>query len=242
MRPAYWQVGELARQTGLTVRTLHHYDEIGLLSPSHRSRAGYRLYAAGDIVRLQQIRSLRQLGFSLQEIRACLDRPEYTPQRVIDLHVERLREQIERQLALCERLEALAAWLRSAGEVPAEAFTQTIEVMSMVEKYYTPEQLAYLKERAAKLGEQHIREVEAEWPRLIAQVRAEMGKGTDPADERVQQLVRRWQELVLEFTGGNPEIEGTVSRMYQQEEGLRQQTGIDRKLFEYVGKAMEVKK
>ena len=68
-RPAFWRVGELAGQTGLTVRTLHYYDEIGLLSPSHRSDAGYRLYTAGDVVRLQQIRSLRHLGFALEEIR-----------------------------------------------------------------------------------------------------------------------------------------------------------------------------
>jgi MerR family transcriptional regulator, thiopeptide resistance regulator len=53
----------------IRARTLHYYDEIGLLSPSHRSDAGYRLYTTGDVVRLQQIRSLRHLGFSLEEIK-----------------------------------------------------------------------------------------------------------------------------------------------------------------------------
>ena len=59
MRSAPRKVGELARQTGLSVRTLHYYDEIGLLSPSYRTETGYRLYAAVDIARLQQIKSLR---------------------------------------------------------------------------------------------------------------------------------------------------------------------------------------
>jgi len=69
------KVGELARRTGLTVRALHHYDEIGLLRPSLRTEAGHRLYSEGDVARLQRVLSLRQLGFSLEEVRDCLDRP-----------------------------------------------------------------------------------------------------------------------------------------------------------------------
>src|SRR5947207_11101539 len=91
------KVGELARRTGLTVRTLHHYDEIGLLRPSLHTEAGHRLYTAGDVARLQQVLSLRQLGFSLEQICACLDGPGFAPLEVIRLHVARLREQIQLQ-------------------------------------------------------------------------------------------------------------------------------------------------
>ena len=69
MRFEALRVGELARRTGLTIRALHHYDEIGLVRPSRHSEAGYRLYTSADIARLQQVVSLRQLGFSLEEIR-----------------------------------------------------------------------------------------------------------------------------------------------------------------------------
>ncbi len=62
------KIGELAKRTGLTVRTLHHYDQVGLLTPANRSRAGYRLYDEKDLHRLQQIMSMRALGLSLQEI------------------------------------------------------------------------------------------------------------------------------------------------------------------------------
>src|SRR5207253_11192192 len=110
-------VGELAKRTGLTVRTLHHYDEVGLLRPSLHTEAGHRLYTAADVARLQQVMSLRQLGFSLEEVRDCLDRPGFSPLEVIGLHVARLRELIELQRCLCERLEALAAWVESAGEI-----------------------------------------------------------------------------------------------------------------------------
>src|SRR5262245_14651642 len=120
MRFTAMKVGELARRTGLTIRTLHHYDEIGLLQPSLHSEAGHRLYTAEDVARLQQVLSLRQLGFSLEEVRACLDRPGFSPLEVIRLHVTRLREQIEWQRQLCERLEALAALVNTAGEVSAD--------------------------------------------------------------------------------------------------------------------------
>jgi DNA-binding transcriptional MerR regulator len=241
-RPAFWRVGELARQTGLTVRTLHHYDEMGLLSPSHRSDAGYRLYTAGDVVRLQQIRSLRHLGFSLEQIRGCLDRPDVSLQCVIGLHIARLKEQIALQRTLCARLEAISARLSSTEEVTVEEFMDTIEAMSMVEKYYTPEQLAEIQERGRRLGDERIRQVEAEWPELIAQVRAEMELGTDPASERVQALARRWMALVEEFTGGNPEIEKSLGTMYEQEPEARERAGIDPSMFAYIGKSMAAAK
>lgn len=164
----FWKVGELAKRTGLTVRTLHHYDEIGLLSPSQRSEAGYRLYTDSDIACLQQIVSLRQLRFSLEEIRDCLGRSDFSPRRVLGLHISRLEEQIEVQRRLRDRLERIAEHLRSAEEVSAEEFIQTIEEITMFEKYYTPEQLEYLEERKERVGEERIREVQAEWPAYSA--------------------------------------------------------------------------
>src|ERR1044071_9538580 len=120
MRFEALKVGELARRTGLTVRTLHHYDAIGLLRPSLHTEAGYRLYTAGDIARLQQVLSLRQLGFTLDEVRGCLDRPGFSPLEVVELHVARLRDQMESQRRLSDRLGAIAARLRLAGEVSAD--------------------------------------------------------------------------------------------------------------------------
>src|SRR4029079_12836591 len=86
MRFEALKVGELARRTGLTVRTLHHYDEIGLLRPSLHTGSGHRLYAAEVVARLQLIVWLRQLGFSLEQVRAALDRADFSPLEVIRLH------------------------------------------------------------------------------------------------------------------------------------------------------------
>ncbi len=89
-----------------------------------------------------------------------------------------------------------------------------------IEKYYTPEQREQLERRRQELGEERIRAAQEEWPVLMEQVRAEMEAGTDPADERVQRLARRWMELVEEFTGGDSGIRCSVTNMWQQEETL----------------------
>jgi len=75
-------VGQVAEQFDITVRTLHHYDEIGLLEPSERSNAGYRLYTEGDLTRLQHVVVYRRLGFSLEEVALLLEHPEATVQHL----------------------------------------------------------------------------------------------------------------------------------------------------------------
>jgi DNA-binding transcriptional MerR regulator len=233
-----WKVGELAKRTGLTVRTLHHYDQIGLLSPSHRTAAGHRLYVEEDVARLQQITSLRNLGFPLDEIRDVLNQKRMSPLQVVQLHADRLREQVKSQQRLVERLDALAEGLRTAETVSAEQLIQTIEEITMFEKYYTPEQLDYLAKRREQVGEARIREVEAEWPRLMDEVRAEMERGTDPCDPRVQEMARRWKGLIEEFTGGDQGIRQSLGNLYRNESTVH---GMDvagmRPLMEYVGRA-----
>lgn len=113
----------------------------------------------------------------------------------------------------------------------------------MIEKYYTPEQLEELRQRAETVGPGRMREVENEWPELMAAVGSEMAKGTDPADERVQVLARRWVGLISEFTGGNPGIEKSLGNLYQNESTVHgMQTGPMREMGEYIQKALAVNK
>jgi DNA-binding transcriptional MerR regulator len=98
-----YQVKEVAGLTGLTVRALHHYDSLGLLVPSARSAAGYRLYDDDDLLRLQQILIGRELGLSLEEIRRSLDDPRFD----------------RRQALLAQRGELAARADRTAGMIRA---------------------------------------------------------------------------------------------------------------------------
>ena len=237
------KVGELSRRTGLTIRTLHHYDAIGLLKPSLHTEAGHRLYTAGDVARLQRIKSLRELGFGLEQVRDCLTDPDLSPRRVLVLHAARLGEQIEHLQRLKQRLEALAEVLDRTEAASVEEFLSVIQEMTMIEKYYTPEQLEQLKQRAGTVSAERIREVEAEWPRLMAQVKAEMDKGTDPASEVVQQLARRWEGLVNEFTGGDPGIFQSLKAMWETEPTIHgMDTGPVREMRAYIDRALAAAK
>ncbi len=234
------KIGTLAKKTGLTIRTLRYYEEVGLLAPAQRTDAGHRLYGVDEVIRLQKVVLLRQHGFSLEEIHACLDHPDYSLYRVIELHLVRLKQQIDVQQQIYRRLETIATHLQAEQEISVEAFMQTIEVITMYEKYYTQEQLNQLEQRGRQLGEQQIREGEAAWKELLGEFRAEMEKGTDPASETVQRLAEKQRDLVQAFTGGDPGIANSLKTMYEQEGPTKASRGmIDPEVGAYMAKAME---
>jgi DNA-binding transcriptional MerR regulator len=231
------KVGELARRSGVSVRTLHHYEELKLLCPTARTPTGHRLYAAKDVARLQQIVSLRSIGLSLAEIRDVLSRRSPDAAAIVSGHIEHIRQQIALQQHLCDRLERVAWTLRRSQTPSSDDLLRAIEVTMMLDKY-TPEQRALFEERAREVGQERIREVEAEWPVLIAEVRAEMQAGTAPSSERVQTLATRWQELVREFTGGKPEIEKLAQSAVVPQFPKRDPAGgIDQEMMAYITEA-----
>jgi MerR family transcriptional regulator, thiopeptide resistance regulator len=99
-------VSQVAKLTGITVRTLHHYDEIGLLRPSGRTEAGYRLYADEDLVRLQQVLFFRELGFPLEEISRMLSDPSFDLRSALLMQRRMLTERKTRVEALIDAVEA----------------------------------------------------------------------------------------------------------------------------------------
>lgn len=241
----HWKVGELAARTGLTVRTLHHYDSIGLLSPSGRTGSmhgsGHRLYTADDVARLQQIVSLKMLGFGLEQIAEYLGRSDYDPRRVVRMQLERIRGQAEELNRLTAKLTTISDALERAETLSTDEFLTTIQEMTMIEKYYTPEQLEQLSKRAAEGGpemEKLIAEGPQMWANYHTDLQTAMDAGVAPESETGQQLARRWWSLVSGFTGGDPGIFNSLKRMYQNEDVVH---GMDVKAMrpgqEWIAKA-----
>nr|WP_062340193.1 MerR family transcriptional regulator [Herbidospora sakaeratensis] len=137
---AGYSVGQVAAFAGVTVRTLHHYDEIGLLSPSERTAAGYRRYAGPDLDRLQQVLFYRELGFPLEEITTILDDPGADAQT----HLRRQHELLRRRIA---RLEALVASVETAMEAARMGVSLTPEERYEVFGEFRPEDHAEEAER-----------------------------------------------------------------------------------------------
>ncbi|MEM8676020.1 MAG: MerR family transcriptional regulator [Cyanobacteria bacterium P01_G01_bin.67] len=225
------KIGELARKTGLSIRTLRYYDEIDLLSPSHRTEVGYRLYSDQDIIRLQQILSLRQLKFSLQEIGECLENPEFSLQKTIDLHRARVKEQIGLSHTLLQRLETITRELKTNQSVTIENLIEAMETITMSEQYFTSEQQEVLEAR--------FREVESEWQELIMKTRLEMSRGADFNSPSVQEIARLWQWSMKSMIGGDEGIYQALIKMYQQEGTDATNWGaMDLETFEFIIKAV----
>jgi DNA-binding transcriptional MerR regulator len=237
------KVGELARRTGLTVRTLHHYHAVGLLMPVRRSAAGYRIYGPPEVERLQRIVLLRRLGLSLAEIRDWMDRADVAPADVIESHIERVEEECRRAQELLARLRSIRAGLESPGGVSTEVYLETIREVVDMEKYYTPEQLEKLRRRGDAMGPEGFAEVQRQWEEVFDGLRGLMEAGVGPDGEKAQELAGEALALVTAFTGGDPGIQSSLTSMYQ-EEGTRPitQNGMDvsPELWAYMGRAMEI--
>lgn len=231
------RVGELARRTGLTVRTLHHWEEVGLLAPARRTSAGHRLYGREASGRILRIRSLRGLGLGLDEIREVLDSGTATLEEVLRAQKAQIRNQMGLLRELENRLDRILDRIEEGGGTREEELLETMEVMTLIEQHFTPKQLEALSARKKALGEDAIREAEREWPQLIAQVKEEMRKGTDPASPEVQELAGRWRALIQAFSGGDRGIEASVGRMYRAEPQLAARQGLDQEVFQYIGRA-----
>jgi hypothetical protein len=135
-----------------------------------------------------------------------------------------VRQQAAELTELGNRLEALANTLDAVDEVSPDVFLETIEVMTMIEKYYTPEQLKQLEERRTQGGpemEAAIQNAPQMWANLHADVKAAMDSGVDPAAPEAKALAERWLALVMSFTGGDPGIFASLKAMYQNEDNVR---------------------
>lgn len=226
------KIGDLAKQTGLSIRTLHYYDEIGLLSPSHRTDVGYRLYNNQDIIRLQQIVSLRQLGFSLKEIHECLKDPDLSLQQTIDLHRARVQEQMSLSRTLLKRLDVISTELQTTQSVAVDKLIQVMETVSMSkQQYFTPEQQEVVDAR--------FRQLEVEWQELLNQIRTEMDRGTDFNNPKVQNLAWSWRYFMQSFLCGDWQIYDSLVKSYQQDGAEAESFGaMDAATFEYMLKAV----
>jgi len=213
---ATMQAGEFAKLTGVTVRTLHHYDRLGLLSPGSRSGAGYRLYGDADLARLQHIAALKFLGLPLQRIKALLAQSPPDLAATLVLQRRLLSEQraaIDAALRAIERAAAeLAGGEATAGRRSLRAILEVLTMhknMEWVKKYYSAEQLADL---ATRDDPEARSQAEGDWTNLIAD--AESALGEDPAGERGQAIAARWSELIEAFTGGDPGIRSGLQKLY----------------------------
>ncbi len=224
-----YSVGQVAGFAGVTVRTLHHYDEIGLLSPSDRSRAGHRRYDDADLDRLQQILFYRELGFPLDEVATLLDDPDVDPQ-------DHLRRQHELLSARITKLQQMAAAVENAMEARKMGINLTPEEKFEVFGDNDPEQYAEEVEQRwgnteayAESQRRAARYTKDDWQRMQDETAdwgsrydALMSDGEPPTGERAMNLAEEHrQHICTWFYDCTYEIHTCLGEMYVSDERFR---------------------
>ncbi|MEE2060287.1 MerR family transcriptional regulator [Rhodococcus artemisiae] len=241
-----WKVGRLAADTGLTVRTLHHYDDIGLVRPSGRTSTGHRLYEDRDVHRLYQVLALRQLGLSLDAIAAVTDGGASLSE-ILDAHRAYLDEQLAATRMLRAHVEMLGRKVRTSPDASVADFLEVIrgviDVDDTIKQYFDESQLADLAERRAELGEDTIAAAETSWKVLIPRVDAALSAGMDPTCAEAQEMAAQWMGLLEQFHGGDDGLRESLYRMHTDNAQRIEQEfcGPSPEQIEFIAKANEAR-
>ena len=207
--PLLLKVGELARRTGLTVRALHHYDEIGLLTPSCRSEAGYRLYSQADVQRLHGIQTMRQMGLPLSAIGDLLAGDSMAPKRIIGQQIRALDQQILQATELRARLAMLRDGLMAGAEPDMGNWLEALALMTTYGKYFSSAELKQIFTQWNR--------IEADWLLVKDLVQSAMDRQLRPDTPEVQALAYRWMALMLHWMGGDLDLLERWGHMFRTE-------------------------
>lgn len=218
-------VGEVAELTGVTIRTLHHYDAIGLLTPADRSHAGYRLYDDADLERLHEILLWRELGFSLEEVRRLLDDPAHD-------RLAALREQRARLVQRAARLEEVLAAVDAAIRTTEEGTTMSDEDIRTIfgsdgevfaseeyaaeaeERWGDTKAWAQSQERTRGWGVEEWQQVKDDGDAVNARFVALLRDGVDPGAQEAAAAAEEHRAQISRFYDCPPEMHRALADMY----------------------------
>jgi DNA-binding transcriptional MerR regulator len=221
-----YAVKELAKMAGVSVRTLHHYDHLGLLKPSSRTAAGYRLYGQKDLLRLQQILFYRELDFPLSEIKKILDRPGFRLTKALESHRTMLQERAERLARLLKTIDKTIQKLQEENvgmtdEELYEGFSkEQIEgYRREVSERYDPKIVAESEQRVRKMSKEQwkaIKQAGDEIPRRLAGL-----MDRQPGDGEVQKAIALHYQWIGNFYTASAEIYRGLGTLYTQDPRFR---------------------
>lgn len=219
-----YKVKEVSNITGVSVRTLHHYDEIGILKPKSFTESGYRLYSEKELQKLQEILFFKELDFSLNDIRDILNSKDYDRKNTLTLHKKLLLDKRKRLDGIIESLDKTiesieGGFIMSKNEM-FKGFDIS-EVESHKKQYKEEARKKYGGTDAYKVSEEKTSKyTKTDWERITEdmnsiyrELAALMDK--DPEDDKVQELIHKWRMHISEnFYNCTPEIFRGLGELY----------------------------
>ncbi len=214
-------IREFSRLTKVTVRALHYYDQIGLLKPGEYTSGGARLYSEKDLVRLQQIVTLKFMGFSLGAIRRLLDQPGFSLKKALGVQVQAVEEEIARLRQASRALRQTIGLLDTERRVDWKKIITIMEAIRMseeqktkwTEKFLTPKERKEFAKAGQAFSPAQLEAYQKRWAELLAEV--EENLGLDPASPKARELADRWNALFQEGWGSRPDLARKIGEAYK---------------------------
>lgn len=223
------KVGELARRTGLTVRTLHHYDAIGLLCPGERSLGGARLYGRDDLIRLHRIEALKQLACSLPDIQVALAKEEgEMPVELLQRQIDSLNAMALQSQRLSGHLQTLLNKVAAGGEAAADDWLNTLELMHLYQKHLNTADIHALLQSG---GPQQL---DTLWLTLAAEVRDAIAQPLAQDSPAAHALAWRWMRQALQMSGHDIALAVKLMAMQTSEPRAQDIVGITPAMFDWI--------
>jgi DNA-binding transcriptional MerR regulator len=237
-------VKEFADLTKVTIRTLHYYDQIGLLKPSYQKPNGYRVYTDADLLKLQQIVTLKFMGFSLGQIRELLDRKGYEVVMSLKIQAQAVKDEIERLRQASRAIGQVLARLEGQGRIHRKKLIQIMEVIQLGEdvkktwheKFFTEAELNEFQEVGRKYTPKMMEAYQHRWAELIEEVKANLA--ADPASQVAQSLARRWRDLLNEAYGDHPQLKARIGEAYTAGAIPQDSRMFGHEVWEFIQKAL----
>jgi MerR family transcriptional regulator, thiopeptide resistance regulator len=190
-----YTVGRVAALARVSVRTLHHYDEIGLLSPAGRSEAGYRLYTHADLERLQQVLFFRELGLALDDIRRIMEDPSYDVRSALGMQRRELQERARRTSAMIEAVDAALDALERGEPMRPESMFESFDPSRYEEeveqRWGSSEAYRESRKRTSRYRKEDWQRIQKESHELLVALAAHLSRGSAPTDAAVMDLAER---------------------------------------------------
>ncbi|WP_423382076.1 SAM-dependent methyltransferase [Burkholderia sp. LMG 32019] len=228
------KIGDLAKKAGLSVRALHHYDAIGLLSPSQRTDGGARLYGRDDLIRLHRIEALKRFGYSLPDIKASLDgQLAGSPLQLLRRQIAELDAQASRAQRLSRHLQYIVDMIAAGDETTATDWLNALELMNMIQKHLDDDELDAL----LASGPDTIAPTDPSWAALIEDVRVARQQALPADSEAAQALAWRWIRFVVRMTRNDPTLATKLMMMQLDEPRAAQIVGITAEMLAWIDEA-----
>lgn len=232
-----WKIGEVIERTGFTARALHFYEEEGLIGLISRNAAGHRLYSQADLLRLQQIKTLRQLGVSLADMPPLLnDAGQLVPQ--LKRQLSKLHQQRQAIESIEDRVSKLVDILETRSlpqDELDEILFQTLESMTMYDKYFSQNDIDAMHNREHSAGSN--KSFEAAWNDWVSRMQSAQSTGADPKSKEVQDLMHHWNEMITQLTDNDDEKLKSFNDLLHNEPQARKDHGISDTLFDFMAQA-----